>query len=84
MKRNFTLLLAILGVVMNLQAQIPTDGLRFHYPLNGDITDASTNSEDGYAEHMTFSEDRFGNANSAYLNEDGNLSGIVNQLQYNA
>ena len=81
-KLSLVVALVVIPITV-LIAQVPTDGLRFHYPLNGDISDASGNGENGYAEHMTFGTDRFGNANSAYFNEDGNLSGIVNQTQYN-
>ncbi len=67
-----------------LFAQVPRDGLLFHYPLDGNINDASGNSEDGYAEYLTLGLDRFGNNNGVYFNQYGNLSRIVNQSLYNA
>ena len=48
-------------------AQIPTSGLVAHYPFNGNANDESGNSNDGTVNGATLTNDRFGNANSAYL-----------------
>jgi hypothetical protein len=42
------------------------NGLVAHYPFNGNANDASGNGNDGVVFGATLSEDRFGNANSAY------------------
>lgn len=49
-------------------AQIPTDGLWVHYPLDGNAEDVSGNGYDGTASAgLTNTTDRNGNVNSAYL-----------------
>lgn len=83
MRKAILFTLFILISVAAVIAQVPTSGLLFHYPLDGNINDASGNGEDGYAEFLTFGSDRFGNENGAYFNQDGNLSGILNPKQYN-
>jgi len=59
MKRNILLIILLVFPVSLLFAQIPTDGLQFYYPLNGNIYDASGNDEDGLVSAYTFTQDRF-------------------------
>ncbi len=47
------------------------DGLVAHYPFEGNANDASGNGNDGVVNGATLTEDRFGNADSAYV-FDGN------------
>ena len=47
------------------------DGLVAHYPFNGNANDESGNGNDGTVNGATLTEDRLGNANSAYR-LDGN------------
>jgi len=42
------------------------DGLIAHYPFNGNANDASGNGNHGTVNGATLTEDRFGNADSAY------------------
>jgi hypothetical protein len=69
MKSLFTL---CIGLVLfgSLHAQIPsyvsTDGLVGWWPFNGNANDESGNGNDGVVNGATLTEDRFGNAASAY------------------
>jgi len=45
---------------------IPVTGLMAYYPFNGNADDESGNNRDGIPHGVTHTEDRFGNANSAY------------------
>lgn len=47
--------------------EIPIDGLVVYFPFNGDANDLSSNGNHGTVHGPTPTEDRFGNANSAYL-----------------
>ena len=63
-------LITIISVVMLfvtgvLHADI-NDGLFAYYPFNGNANDASGNGNNGTVNGATLTEDRFGNANSAY------------------
>lgn len=42
MKKKFALLLAILGIVITLQGQIPSDGLVAHYTFDNTLNDAAS------------------------------------------
>ena len=53
-------------VTTQINSSIPISGLVAHYPFNGNANDESTNSNDGTVNGATLTEDRFGNANSAY------------------
>ncbi|MGB1316879.1 MAG: LamG-like jellyroll fold domain-containing protein, partial [Flavobacteriales bacterium] len=47
-------------------SQIPTNGLQFHYSFNtGSAIDASGNNNNGTANNITYTNDRFGNTSSA-------------------
>ncbi len=58
-------LLLLFLVFDGLSAQILTDSLQLYYPMDGNAQDASGNGFDGLA-NASLTEDRFGNANSAY------------------
>jgi uncharacterized protein (TIGR02145 family) len=75
MKSIFTLLLAVLGILVGINAQIPTDGLVAHYPFDGNANDESGNGNDGTVYGATLTTDRFGNENSAY-----SFNGIDNRI----
>lgn len=66
MKSKILLLLTILFFTAHLWAQIPTNGLVANYPFNGNANDESGNGNNGTVNGATLTEDRFGNANSAY------------------
>jgi hypothetical protein len=61
--------LGITGFNVTAQANL-NDGLVAYYPLNGNADDESGNGNDGTVYGASLTEDRFGNANSAY-NFDG-------------
>jgi hypothetical protein len=69
-KFYFLVLLAIIGWSY-VGAQIPTSGLVAWYPFNGNSNDESGNGNTGTVNGATLTNDRFGNANSAY-HFDGN------------
>ena len=54
-----------------------TEGLVAYYPFNGNADDESGNGNDGTANGALLTEDRFGNANSAY-----NFDGVDNYLNF--
>lgn len=54
------------GIILNINAQIPTDGLVGYWPFNGNADDASGNGNNGTVYGATLTTDRFGNSNSAY------------------
>jgi hypothetical protein len=57
-------------------ATVVKNGLVGYYPFNGNTNDESGNKKNGKGDNVTLSEDRFGNANSAYL-FDGKESKIT-------
>ena len=59
------------SVPINSMSSIITDGLVAYYPLNGNADDESGNGNHGVVNGATLTEDRFGNADSAYY-FDGN------------
>ena len=52
------------------------DGLMAYYPFSGNANDASGNGNDGTVHGATLTEDRLGNANSAY-----NFDGVNDYLE---
>lgn len=64
--KKFQLLLILQVVSFSIMAQLPTNGLVFHYPMNGDLIDATGNGYNGTAISPILDSDRFGNSNSAY------------------
>lgn len=65
MRSFFTLLLVPFCATVFSQGL--SEGLIAHYPFNGDAMDASGNENHGVNMGAVLTEDRFGNANSAYL-----------------
>ncbi|MDW8849691.1 LamG-like jellyroll fold domain-containing protein [Flavobacterium sp. MMLR14_040] len=65
-----TLLLLLIFSCLQINAQIPTDGLVAYYPFNGNANDTSGNGSSGTVTAATLTSDRFGNSNAAY-NFDG-------------
>jgi hypothetical protein len=61
------LLLSASGTAQNLPSYVPTTGLLGWWPFNGNANDQSGNGNNGVVTNATLSQDRFGNANSAYL-----------------
>lgn len=56
----------MLGLVLNINSQIPTDSLIGYWPFNGNTIDESGNGNDGTVYGAALTVDRFGNVNSAY------------------
>ncbi|MFN5621405.1 MAG: LamG-like jellyroll fold domain-containing protein [Flavobacteriales bacterium] len=80
MKSNLTLLFGLL-LFSTLHAQVPayvpTDGLVGWWPFNGNANDESGNGNDGVVNGATLTEDRFGNAASAY-----SFDGVDDFIEY--
>ena len=53
-------------LLTNANAQVSTDSLILHLPMNGDATDISGNGNNGTPLNVVPAEDRFGTANGAY------------------
>jgi uncharacterized protein (TIGR02145 family) len=70
MKKIICVLVALVGMALTLNSQIPTTGLVASYPFNGNANDLSGNGNNGTVYEATLTTDRFGIANSAY-NFDG-------------
>jgi hypothetical protein len=73
---NRLLFLYVLIAGLPLMAQIPTNGLKGHYPFDGTLTDYSSNGNDIVTGTGTYVDDRFGNANAA-LSLDGITDSLV-------
>jgi len=72
----------------SLQAQLPSyvpaDGLVGWWPFNGNANDESGNGNDGVVNGSTLTEDRFGNAESAYAFDGlGNYIRVLNNPNIN-
>lgn len=70
-KSLFLTIAVLLGLRITATAQtppayVPTDGLVGWWPFNGNANDESGNGNDGVVNGATLTEDRFGNAASAY------------------
>jgi hypothetical protein len=81
MKSIIFILLAILGIIAELNAQnvpsyIPTNGLVGWWPFNGNANDESGNGNDGTVNGATLTTDRFGIQNHCY-NFDGTTNYIL-------
>ena len=61
-----TLLLLLIFSCLQINAQIPTNGLVAYYPFNGNANDISGNGSNGTVTAATLTSDRFGNSNNAY------------------
>lgn len=70
MKRRISFLAAVLvalcWICIGSASAGINDGLAAYYPFNGDANDASGNGNDGIVTGATLTEDRLGQANSAY------------------
>ncbi len=64
------------GIILNINAQIPTNGLVAYWPFNGNANDESGNGNNGTVLGATLTTDRFGHQNSAY-NFDGTTNYIT-------
>ena len=51
---------------------LPTDGLVFNFPFNGNANDESGNGIDGTVYHAVLTEDRYDEPNSAYSFDGSN------------
>ena len=60
------LLFTAFGVDGQVPSYVPTNGLVGYWPFNGNANDESGNGNSGTVNGATLTEDRFGNANSAY------------------
>ena len=54
----------------NIQSPITTNGLKVHYPLNGNLNDASGNGNHTSLSNITFSNDRKSIPNSSIFNDN--------------
>jgi hypothetical protein len=70
--------LRIAAIAQTPPAYVPTDGLVGWWPFNGNANDESGNGNNGTVNGATLTEDRFGNANSAYY-----YDGISNNILIN-
>ena len=59
------MLLLLLLLPISLFSQDLNEGLLLHYSLNATVADQSTNSNDGMANNLEYTDDRFGNEESA-------------------
>ena len=66
MKTKTSFLVLMLGFILSVNGQIPTDGLVGYWPFNGNANDESGNNNHGVVFGATLTYDRFGNLNSAY------------------
>ncbi|MBL7915590.1 MAG: T9SS type A sorting domain-containing protein [Bacteroidia bacterium] len=73
-KQYYFLLIALFGVFSNLSAQVTPVAC---YPFNSDALDFSGNNHHGSVAGATLTEDRFGNANSAFLFDGVNDSILI-------
>jgi hypothetical protein len=96
MKKLFTTLSVLLiaaSAMAQLPSYVPTNGLLGYWPFNGNANDVSVNGNNGTANGVTLSADRFGTANSSYffdgvndnvllpnmgLHDDFTISGFIN------
>jgi len=67
MKKVLQVLVVIVLFCPSLSLAIPLDGLVANYAFSGNSDDSSGNSLDGTVNGATLTQDRFGNANSAYF-----------------
>lgn len=77
-------IIIILGLFVTIQtfSQNINDSLLIHYTLDGNINDYSGNGFDGISNGVTYTEDRFGNTNSAcYFDGINDYIGLPNLSQ---
>jgi len=63
--------------LVNTQLPPPANGLVAYYPFNGNASDESGNGHNGTVSGATLTNDRFGNANKAYLFTAANQNHIT-------
>ena len=79
----FTMVLVI-PAAAQVPSYVPTDGLVGWWPFNGNANDESGNGNDGVVNGATLTEDRFGNADSAYFfNGTNSFIEVPNNQQIN-
>ncbi len=66
MKRLTSILLLGLGMILNINGQIPTEGLVGYWSFSGNANDESGNGNHGVVNGASLTTDRFDNPNSAY------------------
>lgn len=66
MKNSFTSIILLTFIGLKVIAQIPTNGLVAYYPFRGNANDASGNNNHGTVTGAALTENRFGDADSAY------------------
>lgn len=66
MKIKICFILLMLGFILNINAQIPTNGLVGYWPFNGNANDESGNNNHGSVSEASLTFDRFGMDSSAY------------------
>jgi hypothetical protein len=66
MKAQMSFFVIFLGLILNIQAQIPANGLVGYWPFNGNANDESGNNNNGSVYGATLTSDRFGKGNNAY------------------
>jgi hypothetical protein len=75
MKTKLFFLVLVFGIILNINAQIPTDGLVGYWPFNGNANDESGNGNNGIPYGVNLTSDRFGNSFKAY-----DFNGIDNNI----
>lgn len=68
---------AIPCFTQSIPSYIPSDGLIGWWPFNGNANDESGNGNDGTVNGAVLTEDRFGNANSAY-----SFDGVISEIEF--
>jgi hypothetical protein len=77
------LVISATAATAQIPSYVPTDGLVGWWPFNGNANDESGNGNDGTVNGATLTEDRFGNAESAYeLTEYSNNIIFTNNPQF--
>ncbi|MDO9254937.1 MAG: LamG-like jellyroll fold domain-containing protein [Bacteroidales bacterium] len=66
MKAQISFFVIFFGLILNIQAQIPTNGLVGYWPFIGNANDKSGNNNNGIVYGATLTTDRFGKENNAY------------------
>lgn len=67
MKKLYFIIILLLNYTVSFYAQIPIDSLQAHYNFNSTLTDASGNSNHIISASGTYTYDRFGQPDNAFL-----------------
>jgi hypothetical protein len=75
--KKLLLLIGFASLTINAQvpSYVPTNGLIGYWPFEGNANDISGNNNNGTVNGATLNQDRFGNANSAYV-----FNGVSNYI----